>query len=96
MLALLRVKHPENLKEYSPTDLGRVLGLDRAPEVKTLRRELRDLSLDGRSERFLQDLASRRVAARSKAMGFLYVDGHVRVYHGQVDLPKTHTARIPP
>src|SRR5881409_4077277 len=28
-------------------------------------------------------------------MGFLYVDGHVRVYHGERPLPKTHTARMP-
>src|ERR1022692_3729392 len=40
LMALLRIKRPEALKEYSPADLGRVLGLDRAPEVKTLRRKL--------------------------------------------------------
>src|ERR1017187_2906155 len=34
LMALWRIKRPEGLKEYSPTDLGRVLGLDRAPEVK--------------------------------------------------------------
>ena len=27
-------------------------------------------------------------------MGFLYVDGHVRVYHGKHLLPKTHVARM--
>ena len=27
-------------------------------------------------------------------MGFLYVDGHVRVYHGQHALPKAHVARM--
>jgi hypothetical protein len=27
-------------------------------------------------------------------MGFLYVDGHVRVYHGQRTLPKAHVARM--
>jgi hypothetical protein len=27
-------------------------------------------------------------------LGFLYVDGHVRVYHGQHRLPKTHVARM--
>ena len=39
LMALLRIKRPEALKEHSPEDLGRVLGLDRAPEVKTLRRK---------------------------------------------------------
>ncbi|HEU4726356.1 MAG TPA: hypothetical protein VFT22_00635 [Kofleriaceae bacterium] len=27
-------------------------------------------------------------------MGFLYVDGHVRAYHGKRELPKTHVARM--
>jgi hypothetical protein len=40
LMALWRIKRPEGLKEHSPQDLGRVLGLDRAPEVKTLRRQL--------------------------------------------------------
>src|SRR5207249_720925 len=40
LMALLRIKRPEALKEHPPEDLGRVLGLDRAPEVKTLRRKL--------------------------------------------------------
>ena len=40
MMALLRIKRPEGLKEHAPEDLGRLLGLDRAPEVKTLRRKL--------------------------------------------------------
>ena len=44
LLALLRIKRPENLKEYSPENLGRILGLDRAPEVKTVRRKLKRLS----------------------------------------------------
>ena len=44
LMALLRIKRPEGLKEVSPEDLGRVLGLDRAPEVKTLRRKLKRLA----------------------------------------------------
>jgi transposase len=32
LMALLRIQRPEALKERSPSDFGRVLGLDRAPE----------------------------------------------------------------
>jgi hypothetical protein len=39
-------------------------------------------------------LAQQRVAQRGAALGFLYVDGHVRVYHGQYRLPKTYVARM--
>lgn len=93
-MALWRIKRPEVLKEYSPTDLGRVLGLDRAPEVKTLRRKLADLAGVGRAAQWGTALAKLRVAAHGKALGFLYTDGHVRVYHGKHALPKTHVTRL--
>ena len=94
LLALLRVKRPENLKEYSPQALGRILGLDRAPEVKTVRRKLTKMGDSDKCASFLEKLVKRRIEAHSEALGFLYVDGHVRVYHGQVELPKTHVARL--
>src|ERR1039458_1629772 len=94
LMALWRIKRPEGLKEYSPTDLGRVLGLDRAPEVKTLRRKLARLAAAGRAAQFGQALAQQRVAAHGDAVGFLYIDGHVRVYHGKHALPKAHVARM--
>lgn len=49
LMALWRIKRPEGLKEHSPQDLGQVLGLDRAPEVKTLRRKLAGLAVAGRA-----------------------------------------------
>ena len=94
LMALLRIKRPEGLKEHPPDDLGRVLGLDRAPEVKTLRRKLRRLAALGRTTEFGRALARRRVASRGQALGFLYVDGHVRAYHGQHPIPKAHVARM--
>ena len=94
LMALWRIKRPEALKEHSPVDLGRVLGLDRAPEVKTLRRKLARLAACQRAAEFGRALAQRRVAQREATVGFLYVDGHVRVYHGQHRLPKTHVARM--
>jgi len=94
LLALLRIKRPEALKEHSPEDLGRILGLDRAPEVKTLRRKLARLTGVGLAADFGHALAQRRVAERGASLGFLYVDGHVRVYHGKRRLPKAHVARM--
>jgi len=94
LMGLLRIKRPEGLKEHSPDTLGRLLGLDRAPEVKTLRRKLKRMAALGRSTRFGRALAERRVAVRGALMGFLYIDGHVRVFHGKTTLPKTHVARM--
>lgn len=94
LMALLRVKRSEGLKERDPVALGRLTGLDRAPEMKTLRRKLTRLAARHRAELFFAELARRRIEQRGQAMGFLYVDGHVRVYHGKRRLPKTHVARM--
>jgi prepilin-type processing-associated H-X9-DG protein len=94
LMALWRIKRPEALQEHSPQDLGKVLGLDRAPEVKTLRRKLSRLAACGQAAEFGRALAQRRVAQHGRALGFLYVDGHVRVDHGQHRLPKAHVARM--
>jgi transposase len=88
VMALLRIKRPEHLKERDPAVLGRLLGLDRAPEVKTLRRKLTRLAAYHRAEQLGAELARQRVAQRGQVVGFLYVDGHVRAYHGKRTLPK--------
>jgi hypothetical protein len=82
-MALLRIKRPEHLKERDPAAFGRLLGLDRAPEVKTLRRRLTRLAAHHCAEQLGAELARLRVDQRGHLMGFLYVDGHVRAYHGQ-------------
>jgi len=94
VMGLLRIKRPEALKEHAPNDLGRLLGLDRAPEVKTVRRKLTRLGAAGRAAAFGRALAQRRAAASGAALGFLYVDGHVRVYHGKRVLPKAHVTQM--
>lgn len=76
-----------------PPALGRLIGLDRAPEVKTLRRRMQALADLGRSEELLVALAHHHAKAHPEAMGVLYLDGHVRAYHGGADLPKAHLAR---
>ena len=83
LMGLLRIKRPEQLKEKDPAAFGRLLGLDRAPEVKTLRRRLTRLAAQHCAEQLGAELARRRVDQRGHLMGFLYIDGHVRAYHGQ-------------
>jgi transposase len=78
LMALLRIKRPEQLKERDPAAFGRLLGLDRAPEVKTLRRRLTRLAAYHCAEQLGAELARLRVDQRGQLMGFLYVDGHVR------------------
>jgi transposase-like protein len=93
-LALLRDPRAEGATRIRPADLGRLLGLDRAPEVKTLRRKLTELASHGRGARLQGAVACAHATARPEVLGFLHVDGHVRVYSGTRDLPKTHIARM--
>ena len=94
LMALWRIKRPEALKEHDPQSLGRVLGLDRAPEVKTVRHKLTRLASYHKAEQLGAALARLRVAQRGQLMGFLYVDGHVRADHGKRTIPKAHVARM--
>lgn len=92
-LALLRIKRVEHLKEKAPTELGRVMGLDRVPEMKTLRRKLRKLVGRGSSLEFMRELARKRAERVEECLGVLYIDGHVRVYNGKARLPKAHVTQ---
>ena len=64
LLALLRIPRPEMLKEYSPGELGRLVGLDRMPEVKTLRRKLARLAALKGSYRLGREIARQRITER--------------------------------
>ena len=93
LLALLRIPRPEALKEHSPSALGRIVGLDRMPECKTLRRKLTQLAAARKSYHLGQEIARRRIQQRGRVMGFLYIDGHVRAYHGKHTIPKAYVTR---
>ena len=93
-MALLREPRAEGATRLRPADLGRVLGLDRAPEVKTLRRKLTELASHGKGAELQAALGAHHVKMHPDAVGFLYLDGHVRVYSGTRQLPKTHIARM--
>jgi hypothetical protein len=43
-MALCRIRAVEQLKYESPGELGKLMGLDRVPEVRCLRQKLRQLS----------------------------------------------------
>jgi len=90
-MALLRIKTPEQLTEHAPGELGILLGLDRAPEVKTLRRKLREMGQQQLADIFKRRFTERWVKAAPKELALLYIDGHVRPYHGRKhSLPKLY------
>jgi Helix-turn-helix domain len=93
-LALAGEPRAEGATRVPPAALGRVLGLDRAPEVKTIRRKLGELAAAGKAADLVMALARRHAAARPDTLGFLHVDGHARVYYGTRTVQKTHVARL--
>jgi hypothetical protein len=85
----LRIKRPEHFKEHNPRNLGHVVGLDRVPEVKTVRRKLEDLVAQRRVCELMMEMAKQRISEDPQRVAFLYIDGHVRVDHGKHALAKT-------
>jgi len=93
-MALLREARAEGATRIPPDALGRVLGLDRAPEVKTIRRKLGELAAAGKAAQLQMTLARHHAAATPDALGFLYIDGHTRAYFGKRDIQKMHVTRL--
>lgn len=83
----------EGLSRLDPVALGRLLGLDRAPEVGTWRRRMEELAALGGSEALVASMAAAHLAACEDLPGIFHLDGHVRAYHGRSRLPKAHLAR---
>ena len=93
-MALARLNTLESLRHCAPGEWGKLPGLDRAPEVRTLRQKIHQLAHDGQPAQWGADLCGQWMAAAPEQAGVLYVDGHVRVYHGgQTQLPRHPVAR---
>ncbi len=92
--ALLGQARAEGAARIDPPALGRVLGLDRAPEVKTIRRKIRLLAEAGRAGDWIAAMARRHTQDRPEQTAVLYVDGHVRAYQGTRRIAKTHVPRL--
>jgi len=95
MMALCRIKNPEQLKQCKVGELGKIIGLDRIPEMKCLRNKI---SLISEAQQ-ARDLNNALVDYWYKDddqhhAAFLYVDGHTRVYHGhQANVPAKFISR---
>ena len=95
LMALARIRSLEQLRYQAPGEWGKVLGLDRIPEVRTLRAKIELLCKDlGRAMEWNAQLAKDWIARQENAELYFYCDGHVRVYHGeQTALPRHYIAR---
>jgi hypothetical protein len=95
LMALGRIPSLEALRYEAPGEWGKLIGLDRIPEVRTLRQKITELCAEpGNAQRWSSALAKQWMAEQPESVGVFYADGHVRVYHGKLtDLPRRYVAR---
>lgn len=93
-MALSRLKSVESLRYVAPGEWGRILGLDRAPEVRTLREKIGLLASQEKEKEWSARLCQEWMEMAPDSAAVLYIDGHVRVYHGdQTKLPRHYVTR---
>ena len=93
-MALARVRTVQQAGQKSPGEFGRLLGLDRGPEVRCLRKKIDEMCAGDGAQRWAAELSRDWMQAEPEAVGALYVDGHVRVYHGSLTkLPRKYVTR---
>ncbi len=92
-MALCRIKNPEQLKQCKPGELGRLIGLDRIPEMKCLRSKIAELSSQQKMEDLSEQLTKQWITVNEDDI-VLYADGHVRIYNGyQAKLTAKYVSR---
>jgi hypothetical protein len=92
--ALVRVKSIESLRYSAPGEWGKLIGLDRIPEVRTLRNKIKQLTQNDSPQQWSEELCKAWMQSAPEQASILYIDGHVRVYNGQqTKLPRHHVAR---
>jgi len=89
---LCRIKSVEQLKHFSPGEMGKLLGLDRIPEARCLREIIKELSVQERASEWNAYLSEDWINQEDTSI--YYIDGHVQVYHGHLaNLGKKHISR---
>jgi hypothetical protein len=91
-MSLCRIKNIEQLKKVSVGEFGKLLGLDRIPQVEYLRKKIKQITDQQQCDSARELLF---VLWREKMSDlFFYIDGHVRVYSGTAaNLPKHFVSR---
>ncbi len=97
LMALMRIKNPEQLKNCKPGEIGRIIGLDRIPETKCLRGKIDVFSQQEKSwqlNKLLIDQWYKQEERDEQHELFFYIDGHVRIYYGDAaNLPAKYVSR---
>jgi hypothetical protein len=90
---LLRNQSIEAIRYCDAGEMGKIVGLDRIPELKTLRAKIKILTKNDQPAKWSRKLAQHWLEDNPKLAGTLYIDGHERVYNGKTKLPKRYISR---
>jgi hypothetical protein len=95
LMALARIESIEQLRYSAPGEWGNLLGLDRIPEVRCLRKKLGLLCRsEGRAAEWNAELAEEWMKLLPEQEMLFYADGHVRIYQGDLTaLPRHYVSR---
>ena len=87
ILALLRIKTLSGVESLPSGELGRTIGLDRIPEVKTLRERIAIFSEITNITEWELNLSKDWMEESPELSAVLYIDGHIKLYYGKDKSP---------
>lgn len=95
ILSLLRIKTLSGAGSLPAGELGKTIGLDRIPEVKTLRTRIAEFCENTDIDRWRFELSRDWMADSPELSAVLYIDGHIKLYYGeQTAPPKRFVSRM--
>jgi len=93
-MSLLRIDNPEQLKTCNPGELGRIMGLDRVPEMRCVRQKIKLITEQHKAVALEKSLFAGWLNPDQNPCLFFYIDGHVKIYFGdKANLSKTYVSR---
>ncbi len=95
ILSLLRLKTLSAVDSLPSGELGKTIGLDRIPEVKTLRTRIVQFSQKTNINKWSMKLSKDWMEDNPELSAVLYIDGHIKLYYGQeTSPPKRFVSRM--
>ena len=95
ILSLLRLKTLSGVDSLPSGELGKAIGLDRIPEVKTLRNRIIQFCQKSDINKWSMKLSKDWMEENPKLSAVLYIDGHIKLYYGhETSPPKRFVSRM--
>ena len=95
ILSLLRLKTLSGVDSLPSGELGKTIGLDRIPEVKTLRTRIVQFCQKANINKWSMKLSKDWMEENPELSAVLYIDGHIKLYYGQeTSPPKRFVSRM--